>query len=86
VIDSGIGEAKPVSESRILEKQFERILGEHGAAISRVVSSYETVAGVREELVEEIALATIWYKSPPRPQIWRLLKSLLRHDTQFFLG
>jgi RNA polymerase sigma factor (sigma-70 family) len=42
-----------------LEKQFERILAEYGAAISRLAFSYESVAGVREELVQEIALA-IW--------------------------
>jgi RNA polymerase sigma-70 factor, ECF subfamily len=49
-----------VSESRrALEQQFERILGEHGAAISRLALSYEAVASVREELVQEIALA-VW--------------------------
>jgi len=49
-----------VRESRrALEEQFERILSEHGAAISRLAYSYEIVAGVREDLVQEIALA-IW--------------------------
>jgi RNA polymerase sigma factor (sigma-70 family) len=49
-----------VSDSRrALEQQFERILGEHGAAISRLALSYEAVASVREELVQEIALA-VW--------------------------
>ena len=49
-----------MSESRhALEQQFERILGEHGGAISRLVYSYEAVGSVREELVQEIALA-IW--------------------------
>ena len=49
-----------MSESRrALEERFERILGEHGAAISRLAYSYEAVAGIREELVQEIALA-IW--------------------------
>jgi len=46
-----------------LEQQFERILGEHGAAISRLAYSYEAVAGIREELVQEIALA-IWRALP----------------------
>jgi RNA polymerase sigma-70 factor (ECF subfamily) len=46
-----------------LEQQFERILGEHGAAISRLSYSYETVAVIREELVQEIALA-IWQALP----------------------
>ena len=49
-----------MSESRrALEQQFERILSEHGAAISRLASSYEAVASIREELEQEIALA-IW--------------------------
>jgi RNA polymerase sigma-70 factor (ECF subfamily) len=49
-----------VSESRrALEEQFDRILGDYGAAISRLAYSYEAVAGIREELVQEIALA-IW--------------------------
>jgi RNA polymerase sigma factor (sigma-70 family) len=48
---------------RALEQQFERILGEHGAAISRLAYSYEAVAGIREELVQEIALA-IWQALP----------------------
>jgi len=48
---------------RTLEQQFERILGEHGAAISRLAYSYETVAGIREELVQDIALA-IWQALP----------------------
>jgi RNA polymerase sigma factor (sigma-70 family) len=54
------GQVTIVSESRHdLEAQFDRILSEHGAAISRLAFSYETVASVREELVQEIALA-IW--------------------------
>ena len=49
-----------VSERRHdLEVQFDRILSEHGAAISRLAFGYETVASVREELVQDIALA-IW--------------------------
>jgi RNA polymerase sigma factor (sigma-70 family) len=49
-----------VSERRHgLEAQFERVLREYGAAISRLASSYEAVVGVREELEQEIALA-IW--------------------------
>jgi RNA polymerase sigma-70 factor (ECF subfamily) len=42
-----------------LEQQFERILAEHGGAISRLAYSYEALGSVREELVQEIALA-IW--------------------------
>ena len=48
---------------RELEQQFERILGEHGAALSRLAYSYEAVAGIREELVQEIALA-VWKALP----------------------
>ena len=49
-----------VSERRHdLEAQFDRILREHGAAISRLAFGYEAVASVREELVQDIALA-IW--------------------------
>ncbi len=49
-----------MSEHRqALEKQFARILSEYGAAISRLAFSYEAVASVREELVQEIGLA-IW--------------------------
>lgn len=53
-----------MSESRrTLERQFNRIIGEHGPAISRLAYSYENVAGVREELVQDIALA-IWQALP----------------------
>jgi RNA polymerase sigma factor (sigma-70 family) len=53
-----------VSETRrALEQRFERILGEHGAAISRLAYGYEALAGIREELVQEIALA-IWQALP----------------------
>jgi RNA polymerase sigma factor (sigma-70 family) len=53
-----------MNESRAaLEKQLDRILGEHGAAISRLAYSYEAVGGIREELVQEIALA-IWKALP----------------------
>src|SRR6185437_16667430 len=38
-------------------------LAEHGPAISRLAFSYESVAGVREELVQEIAMA-IWKALP----------------------
>jgi RNA polymerase sigma factor (sigma-70 family) len=48
---------------RVLEQQFDRILGEQGGAISRLAYSYETVASVREELVQEIGLA-IWQALP----------------------
>jgi RNA polymerase sigma-70 factor (ECF subfamily) len=60
VTDRSAGLATTVSEHRqALETQFARILTEYGAAISRLAFSYEAVASVREELVQEIALA-IW--------------------------
>ncbi|MGB8918890.1 MAG: RNA polymerase sigma factor [Candidatus Sulfotelmatobacter sp.] len=60
VTDRFAGQVKIVSEHRqVLETQFARILSEYGAAISRLAFSYEAVASVREELVQEIALA-IW--------------------------
>lgn len=46
-----------------LEQQFDRILTKHGGAISRLAYGYETIASVREELVQEIALA-IWQALP----------------------
>jgi len=48
---------------RALEQQFDRILSELGPAISRLAFSYEAVASVREELVQEIALA-VWQALP----------------------
>lgn len=48
---------------RALEQQFRRILEQQGPAISRLAFSYETVASVREELVQDIALA-IWQALP----------------------
>ena len=60
VTDRFAGLVTIVSEHRqALETQFARILSEYGAAISRLAFSYEAVASVREELVQEIALA-IW--------------------------
>jgi RNA polymerase sigma factor (sigma-70 family) len=60
VTDRFAGWATIVSEHRqALEAQFGRILSEYGAAISRLAFGYEAVASVREELVQEIALA-IW--------------------------
>jgi RNA polymerase sigma-70 factor (ECF subfamily) len=53
-----------VSELRsTLEEQFDRILREHGPAISRLASSYEAIASTREELIQDIALA-IWQALP----------------------
>ncbi len=64
VTDRFAGQVTIVSEHRhALEKQFDRILTEYGGAIARLACSYEAVASVREELVQEIALA-IWQALP----------------------
>src|ERR1700733_12024922 len=64
VTDRFAGLVTIVSEHRqALETQFARILSEYGAAISRLAFSYEAVASVREELIQEIALA-IWQALP----------------------
>jgi RNA polymerase sigma factor (sigma-70 family) len=60
VTDRFAGLVTIVNEHRqALETQFARILSEYGGAISRLAFSYEAVASVREELIQEIALA-IW--------------------------
>jgi RNA polymerase sigma factor (sigma-70 family) len=46
-----------------LQEQFDRILREYGAALSRLAASYEPTVGNREELVQDIALA-IWKGIP----------------------
>ncbi len=45
------------------EDQFGRILREYGPALARLAFGYERVASVREELMQEIALA-IWQALP----------------------
>jgi RNA polymerase sigma factor (sigma-70 family) len=59
VTDQFAGPVTMSEHRQALETQFARILSEYGAAISRLTFSYEAVASVREELVQEIALA-IW--------------------------
>jgi RNA polymerase sigma factor (sigma-70 family) len=61
--------SSPVSEnprditSDVTEDRFHRILREYGPALSRLAFGYEKVAGVREELTQEIALA-VWQALP----------------------
>lgn len=63
-IDRLVTQVTLVSETqRALEAKFSRILDEHGAAISRLAYSYEAVASIRDELVQEIVLA-IWQALP----------------------
>jgi RNA polymerase sigma factor (sigma-70 family) len=51
------------ARNRDLEEQFDRIMREHGPAISRLASSYELIPSSREELSQDIALA-IWQALP----------------------
>jgi RNA polymerase sigma factor (sigma-70 family) len=46
-----------------VEARFDRILREHGPALSRLAFGYEKLAATREELMQEIALA-IWQALP----------------------
>lgn len=48
---------------RALQEQFDRILREHEAGIARLAYSYEAISSIREELMQEIALA-IWQALP----------------------
>jgi RNA polymerase sigma factor (sigma-70 family) len=45
------------------QQRFDRIMREYGPALSRLTAGYEKVASVREELMQEIALA-IWQALP----------------------
>jgi len=45
------------------EARFDRILRDHGPALSRLAYGYEKIAAAREELMQEIALA-IWQALP----------------------
>jgi RNA polymerase sigma factor (sigma-70 family) len=58
-------QSNPVSENtrQATEDRFNRILRELGPALARLAFGYERVAGVREELTQEIALA-IWQALP----------------------
>lgn len=53
--------SEPSAEST--EARFDRILREHGPALSRLAFGYEKLAAPREELTQEIALA-IWQALP----------------------
>jgi len=46
-------------EKQRYEKYFESVLTEHNAAISRVVSGYEIIKALQEELYQEISVA-LW--------------------------
>lgn len=61
----GMDRSNPVSESLgdTSEDRFGRILRDYGPALSRLAFGYEKVASVREELVQDIALA-VWQALP----------------------
>jgi RNA polymerase sigma-70 factor (ECF subfamily) len=46
-------------DKRDYTKQFEQVLSQHEAAIARVVSSYEIIKALQEELFQEISVA-LW--------------------------
>jgi RNA polymerase sigma-70 factor, ECF subfamily len=46
-----------------VEQNFERVLREYGAALSRLAATYEPVAGQREDLLQDILLS-IWRALP----------------------
>jgi RNA polymerase sigma factor (sigma-70 family) len=51
------------SDAESVEARFDRILREHGPALSRLAFGYEKREAVRQELVQEIGLA-IWQALP----------------------
>lgn len=50
-------------ERRERERRFEQALAEHGAALSRLAATYERRPALREELLQEFALA-LWQALP----------------------
>ena len=57
--ESGLVSDRGSLDRALLENQFERILAEHGAALSRLAGSYTNTTGDRDDLLQEIAFA-IW--------------------------
>ena len=53
------GELLSAMQNKAYEKQFEETLNRYDAAISRVVSSYEIIKALQEELYQEISVA-LW--------------------------
>lgn len=50
-------------EDRRREAEFERVMGEHGAALARVSVAYAPAGSLREDLEQEIALG-VWEALP----------------------
>jgi RNA polymerase sigma factor (sigma-70 family) len=63
LVNESIGVAIGEPSSETAEQRFDRILRLYGPALSRLAYGYEKVAGPRDELVQEIALA-IWQALP----------------------
>jgi len=61
--DGEVVETTGETTSETTEQRFDRILRLYGPALSRLAYGYEKVAGPRDELVQEIALA-IWQALP----------------------
>ncbi len=57
------GEVMWHSRRRELERQFEDLLSEYGPGLSRLAASYESIAHVREDLLQDIRLA-LWRALP----------------------
>lgn len=53
------------------DQEFERVLGTHAAALSRLAASYESRPALREELLQDIAFA-----------VWRALPSFRQESSE----
>ncbi len=53
------------------DREFERVLGTHAAALSRLAASYESRPALREELLQDIAFA-----------VWRALPSFRQESSE----
>jgi RNA polymerase sigma factor (sigma-70 family) len=56
------GECAPVDRAA-RQQQFERLLAEHGPALARVAAAYERRPALREELLQDFAVA-LWQALP----------------------
>lgn len=63
LVNEAIGVTSGDPSVETTEQLFDRILRQYGPALSRLAFGYEKVAGPRDELVQEIALA-IWQALP----------------------
>jgi RNA polymerase sigma factor (sigma-70 family) len=63
--ETGSNPSPPVSDNQneTRDERFNRMMREYGPSLSRLAFGYERVAGAREELTQEIALA-LWQALP----------------------